>query len=75
MIMIVYGYTISRKISIENSDRTECVYHSLCENPRLSSPKESITDLSIFIVILDVMVVLQFSTHTLLIGDSYDVPG
>ena len=51
MIMIVYGYTLSMKISTENTDKKEWVTTSFCENPRRSSLKESIPELNDLIVI------------------------
>ena len=69
-IMIVYGYTPDRKISMENIDRSKWFTTSLCENTRRSSPKERVPDLSVLVVVLDVMIVLDFSTHTVLIGTS-----
>ena len=41
-----------------NSDQIEWVPTSLCENPSLSSPKESVPALSEFVVICEVIVVL-----------------
>ena len=69
-IMIVYGYTPDRKISMENIDRSKWFTTSLCENKIRSSPKERVPDLSVLVVVLDVMIVLDFSTHTVLIGTS-----
>ena len=57
IIMIVSGYTLSIKISMANPDRMEWVPISLCENPSLSSPKESVPVLSEFVVICEVIVV------------------
>ena len=51
MIMIVSGYTLDRKSSMENPDCREWVPTSLCENPSLSLPKESVPDLRDLIVI------------------------
>ena len=58
MIMIVSGYTLARLISMANLDDMEWVPTSLCENPSLSSPKESVPALSEFVVICEVIVVL-----------------
>ena len=58
MIMIVYGYTLDRWSSMANPDRMEWVPTSFCENPSLSSPKESVPALSEFVVICEVIVVL-----------------
>ena len=68
MIMIVYGYTLSMKISTENTDKKEWVTTSFCENPRRSSLKESIPELNDLIVIWYVIFVLKFSTYTAFIG-------
>ena len=57
MIMIVSGYTLARYISMANPDRMEWVPTYLCENPSLSSPKESVPALSDFVVICEVIVV------------------
>ena len=48
---------------------------SLCENSRCSSPKEIVPDIINFILVLDVIVVLEFSNHNVFIGDLYCVPG
>ena len=58
MIMIVSGYILARYSSIANPDRMEWVPTSLCENPSISSPEESVPDLSEFVVICEVIVVL-----------------
>ena len=58
MIVIVYGYTLARKISIENPDQREWVPISLCENLSLSSPKESVPNISDLVVILELMAML-----------------
>ena len=58
MTMIVSGYTIARKRSAENPKPSESGPNYLCENPRLSSMKESVTELRNFMVIWDVIVVL-----------------
>ena len=75
MIMIISGYNLARKISMTNPYWSEWVTTFLCDNPRISSPKEIITDLSFLIVIWDFIVVLDFSTHTVLIGYMYYVSG
>ena len=75
MITIIYIYIMARKISVENPDWSEWVPNYLCENPRRYSLKESILDFSVLIVIWYVMIVLEFSTHTVLIGELSDVPG
>ena len=41
-----------------NPDRMEWVPTSLCENPSLSSPKESVPALSEVVVICEVIVIL-----------------
>ena len=74
-IMIVSGYTLDIKISMDNTYRGEWLTNSLCDNPMHSSSKDSVPDLIFLIVILNVMLVLDFFTHTMLIGDSYDAPG
>ena len=51
MIIVVSGYTCARKGSIENPDHRDCVPNSLCNNPRHSSLKESVPNLSNLIVI------------------------
>ena len=58
MVMIVSGCTMSRKSSMANHDRSEWVPTYLCDNPRRSPPKESVTELSVLIFILDSIVVL-----------------
>ena len=58
MIIFVSGYTLARKSSMENPDRREWVPTSLCENPRLSFPKDNVPYLSDLGVILEVMDVL-----------------
>ena len=73
--MIVYEYTLDMKSSLENPDQSEWVTTYLCESKRISSPKESLPNLSVLIVIWYVMVVLVVTTHTVLIGGSSDVPG
>ena len=56
MIMIVSGYTLARHSYMANPDRMEWVPTSLCDNPSLSSPKESEPALSEFVVICEVIV-------------------
>ena len=51
MIVIVSGYTLARYSSMENPYHMEWVPTSLCENPSLSSPKESVPTLSDLVVI------------------------
>ena len=46
---------------------------SFCENPIRSSPKYKSTNLSALILILDVIMELQLSNHTVLTGESSDV--
>ena len=75
VIMIVSGYTISRKSSTETPDHSEWVTTSLWENPRCSSPKYSVPDLSNFIVIWYIIVVLWFYMYTVFTGVSSDDPG
>ena len=48
MIIIVSGYNLARYSSMENPDRMEWVTTSLCEDPSLYSPKESVPALSDF---------------------------
>ena len=45
IIMIVYGYTMDSKSSMDNPDQSELVPTYFCENTRRSSQKESVTDL------------------------------
>ena len=75
VIMIVSGYTISRKSSTETPNHSEWVTTSLWENPRCSSPKYSVPDLSNFIVIWYIIVVLWFYMYTVFTGVSSDDPG
>ena len=51
IIMIISGYTLARKTSMENTDQSEWVPNYLCENLRRSSLKDSVTELSDLIVI------------------------
>ena len=44
------------------------------KNPSLSSSKESVPDLRYVVVVLEVIAVLLFSTHTLFIGVSCVFP-
>ena len=74
-IMIVSGYTLARKSSTAKPDRSEWVPNSLWEDPRRSSPKESVPDLSDLVVIWDVIVLLWFSAHTVFTEVSSDDPG
>ena len=46
IIMIVSGYTLARYSSMANPDRVEWVPTSLCDNPSLYSPNESVPSLS-----------------------------
>ena len=46
IIMIVSGYTLARYSSMANPDRVEWVSTSLCDNPSLYSPNESVPSLS-----------------------------
>ena len=46
---------------------------SLCDKPRWSSPKERAHDLSVLVVIRDVIVVLELLIHTVLTGESAGV--
>ena len=57
-----------------NPDRMEWVTTSLCENPSLFSSKENVPSLSDFVVICEVIVVLQRSTQTVFTGVSRVVP-
>ena len=75
MIMIVSEYTLARKSSMEKSDQSEWVPTYFWENPRRSSPKDSVPDLSNLVVIWDVIVVLLFSTHNMFTGVSSEKPG
>ena len=56
MIMIVYGYILARYSSMTKPDNMELVPTSLCENPSLYSPKESVPALSEFVVLCEVIV-------------------
>ena len=60
---------------MENTDQSKWVLMYLCENPTPPPPKESAPNLSIFIVVCDVMVFLEFSTYKVLNGESSDVSG
>ena len=51
IIIVVSGYTLARKFSMENPDQIEWVLTSLCENPNLSLPKESLPDLRWLVVV------------------------
>ena len=59
MIMIVSEHTLYIKSSMENPDLNEWVPTSLCENPRLSLPKESVLYLRYLVVILEVIAVFD----------------
>ena len=50
MIMIVFGYTLSRYSSMANPDQMEWMKTSLCDNPSISFPKKSVPDLSDLVV-------------------------
>ena len=63
MIMIVSGYTLARKSSTENPDQSEWVPTSLRENPRSSSPKESVPDLIIFCHLICYCCFMVFYPH------------
>ena len=58
IIIIVSGFTLARRRSTEKPDRSEWVPTSLYENPRRSSPKESVPKPSDLIVIWDIIVLL-----------------
>ena len=60
MIIIVSGYNLGRKSSMENTDQREWVPTSLCENTNLYFPKGSVPYLSYLVVILEVIYVLNF---------------
>ena len=75
MIIIVYGYTINRKSSMENTDWSEWVTTSLCDNTRRSYLKESVPDRSNLIIIWYIIVVLWFYTHNMFTAVSYNVNG
>ena len=68
MIVIISGYTIARKSSMAKPNWSEWVPISLCKEPRCFSPKESLPDLRFLVLILDVIVVLILSTHTVFTG-------
>ena len=68
-------YTLARKSYLEKPDQSELLSPSLWENPRHSSPNESVPILSNLIVIWDVIVVLWIFTHTVLTGVLFDDPG
>ena len=69
MIVNISGYTLYMKTSVENPRRIDWVTTSLCENPRFYSPKKRVPNLRVLIVISDVILVLDFSAHAVLIGD------
>ena len=58
MIVFVSGYTLARYSSLANPDRMEWVPTSLCENPSISSPKESVPALSEYVFICEMIVIL-----------------
>ena len=58
MIIIVSIYTLDRNSSMIKPDQRKWVPTYLCENPSLSSPKESVHDPRDLVVILDVIDVL-----------------
>ena len=59
---------------MENPNHMEWVPTSLCEIPSLSSPKESLTALSEFVVICELIVILWHPTQTMFTGVSHVVP-
>ena len=75
IIMIISGYTLSRKSSMENLERIKCVTTSLCEKLICLSLNEIMHNLIVLVFILDVIVVFLFSTHTVFTGLSSSVPG
>ena len=74
IIMIVSRYTLARKTAVAKPYQSDWVTTSLWENPRCSSPKVSVPDLSDLVVILDIIVVLWFVTHTVFTGVLYYKP-
>ena len=60
---------------MENHDRSEWLPTCLCENPKRSSPKESVPDLSNLVVVWGAIVMLWISIYTVFAGLSSDVPG
>ena len=58
VIMIVSRYNLATKSSMVNPYCSEWGPNSLCDNPRRSSPNESVSDLRYLIFIWDVIVVL-----------------
>ena len=68
MVVIVSGYTQARKSFTEKPDWREWGTISLCENTIRSSPKEIYPDLSLPVVIWYLIIVLEFSTQTVLNG-------
>ena len=57
-----------------NPDRMEWVPTSLCENPSISLPKESVPAFSEFVVICEVIVVFWRYTQTVFTSVSHVVP-
>ena len=74
MIMIVFGYTLARYSSMKNPERMEWVPNYLCVNPSISSPKESVPDLSDLVVIWEMIFVFWSSTQTVFTSVSRVVP-
>ena len=68
VIMVVYGYTLDRKMSMENTDQREWNPTYLWDNMRRSYPKESVPYLRYLIVIWDVIFILDFSPTLCLLG-------
>ena len=66
---------IMGKISVANLNRSEWATTYLCENPIRSYPKESVPDLSVFIFILNLIIVLELYIQTMLNGVSSDLSG
>ena len=75
VIIFVYWYTLVRKISMSNTYRREWVPIYLCKKERCSSLKGGVPDLINLIVIWYIIVVLWFSSHTVLTGLPPNVPG
>ena len=57
-----------------NPDRMEWVTTSFCDNPSISSPKESVPALSEFVVICEVIVIFWRSSQTVFTGVPRAVP-
>ena len=64
-----------RRAPWKKPDQSEWLPLYLCRNPRHSSPKKIDPDLSILIIVLDVIMVLEFSTQNVLTGKFYNVSG